>query len=139
MSSPHAPSTKQAILEAIQAAGPIGRTVPELVAALGSPHQTVSARLSELKSDGLVKDAGRTRPSPFAVQAIVWVTPEFVGQDPRYHELVTKLAPLSQLARNIQALGPLEETTIALSASHGPAHSITANLPREVVQLLAAL
>jgi hypothetical protein len=109
------------------------------VTALAAPHQTVSARLSELKGAGLVKDAGRTRPSPFSVQAIVWVVPEVVGQDPRYHELVTRMAPLPQLARTIQDLGPLEDTTVTLTATNGPAHSVTAHLSPDLIRILATL
>lgn len=139
MSCPRALSIKQAIMEAITAAGPIGRTVPELVATLACPHQTVSARLSELKKEERVKDSGRSRPSPFSVQATVWVTPESLGQDPRYHELVTKLAPLPQLARTILGLGPEGDTTVTLMAANGPSHSITTQLPPDLIRLLATL
>ena len=60
MSCPRALSIKQAIMEAITAAGPTGCTVPELVATLACPHQTVSARLSELKKEERVKEIRAT-------------------------------------------------------------------------------
>lgn len=139
MSSPRALSTKQGILEAIRAAGPTGCTVSELITALGAPHQTVSARLSELKQDGKILDSGRGRISPAGIPATAWILPEVKDQDPRYHELLALLAPLPQLARTIADMGPLDATTITLTATNGPAHSVSASLPADLIRHLATL
>jgi predicted transcriptional regulator len=44
-------------------------TVEECELALGMKHQTVSARVSELRKDGLLQDTGRTRPTSSGSQA----------------------------------------------------------------------
>lgn len=47
-------------------------TVDELVDALGRRHQSVSARVNELRDNGWIKDSGKTRPTRSGVEAIVW-------------------------------------------------------------------
>jgi hypothetical protein len=53
--------------------GYVGATSDELEAALGLPHQTVSARLSEAKRAGWVVDTGRRRPTRSGRAAAVFV------------------------------------------------------------------
>src|SRR5687767_11665790 len=50
-----------------------GRTVDELIASLGMPHQTCSPRVNELRNDGWLVDSGQKRATRSGNEAIVWV------------------------------------------------------------------
>ena len=54
----NAAADRSKILAAIQAAGADGRTCDELEAQLGLSHQSCSARCSELKRSGAVRERG---------------------------------------------------------------------------------
>lgn len=48
-------------------------TVDELVVALDRPHQSVSARVNELRDNGWIEDSGVTRLTRSGLNAIVWI------------------------------------------------------------------
>lgn len=60
------------VLAVIAAAGDTGRTSDEAEQALDMPHQTVSARFTELAASGAIQRAGR-RPTRSGRTAAVWV------------------------------------------------------------------
>ena len=54
-----------------------GATVDWLVWYLDRPHQSVSARVNELRDNGWIEDSGYTRPTRSGLDAIVWkLTPK---------------------------------------------------------------
>lgn len=54
----------------------VGATVPELIETLQRPHQSVSARVNELRDTGWLVDSGRTRMAPSGHEAVVWILSE---------------------------------------------------------------
>lgn len=71
-----APSMRVKILNLLKAAkgkNPVGYTSDEIEIEQGWRHQTVSARLTELKHDGLIKDSGFRRNTRSGDTATVWV------------------------------------------------------------------
>jgi hypothetical protein len=61
------------VLEAIRRAGRIGATCDEIEIGEGMPHQTCSARVSELASMGRIKDSYVRRKTRRGRKAVVWV------------------------------------------------------------------
>jgi len=49
-----------------------GYTVDELVQLIQRPHQSVSARVNELRDNGWLEDSGDTRPTRSRQDAVVW-------------------------------------------------------------------
>lgn len=49
------------VLAALEEYGPMGATCDQVEVALGGSHQSISARISELKRDGAIVDSGRRR------------------------------------------------------------------------------
>lgn len=66
---------RQYILDLIAAEGDWGATSDEIEQLTGWPHQSVSARFTELKASGAVVKAG-TRPTRSGRSAAVYVVPE---------------------------------------------------------------
>lgn len=60
------------VLELIQASRG-GLTCDQVEAQMGGKHQTVSARVYELKNKGLIMDSGRRRLTRSGRKAVVWV------------------------------------------------------------------
>lgn len=65
-------SLRDQVLALIKDNGPMGYTTDELEQALSATHQSVSARVNQLKNQGLIKSAGRTRATRSGRQATVW-------------------------------------------------------------------
>lgn len=63
------------ILQHVTACGENGSTCDEAEIVLAMPHQTCSARCSELKRDGLVVESGKTRPTRQGKKAAVLTLP----------------------------------------------------------------
>jgi len=65
-----APSVRQRIVIVLRDKMPM--SCEGLQRELGRPHQTISARLSELYRDGIISDSGATRLTRYGKGAIVW-------------------------------------------------------------------
>ncbi len=63
---------RQIIYDHIVSRGPLGATSQEIEIALGIPAQTVTPRVKELRTLGLVWDSGTFRPTRSGRKAIVW-------------------------------------------------------------------
>ncbi len=61
------------ILVALREAGPRGATDAELQNRCGLEGNTERPRRQSLQRRGLIRDSGRTRPTPAGRQAVVWV------------------------------------------------------------------
>lgn len=72
--------TRKQVEDYIRDQGLFGGISDEVEVALGLPHQTVSARLSEAKRDGTLVLSGDLRPTRSGRQAAVLVAPEYVGE-----------------------------------------------------------
>lgn len=66
-------SIRDRCLALIKSSGASGYTADAVEEKLGSPHQTVSARIHELALEGLVIDSGQRRPTRRDRQAVVYV------------------------------------------------------------------
>jgi hypothetical protein len=67
---------KQAIVEAVRAAGRRGLGLTEISDALDVPRENLSSTVTKLRRTGLLVDSGRRRPTPTGRDQIVYVTPE---------------------------------------------------------------
>lgn len=67
-------------LDRIEKSGADGKTCDELEVDSGQKHQTVSARLRELRGYGLIVDSKRRRPTRSDRDAIVWVARSYDAQ-----------------------------------------------------------
>lgn len=65
-------TVRRIVLDSIAEAGETGVTADQLVQVLGSFHNTVAPRITELSQDGLIQDSGERRPTRFGRPAIVW-------------------------------------------------------------------
>jgi hypothetical protein len=70
---PIAPLLRERVLNIIKTAGPMGLTCDECEAVLGMRHQTVSARVTELRNETRIVDSGQRRPTRSGRKATVWV------------------------------------------------------------------
>lgn len=61
------------IVATIRASGGYGKTCDELEVILGLPHQSVSARITDLQSAGAIVDSGQRRPTRSGRAARVYV------------------------------------------------------------------
>ena len=74
-------SVRHQVLRLIAKCGTRGLTTDEIERILARSHQTVSARVKELRNDGLVVDSGSRRRTRFGRRAAVWVTRENAPPD----------------------------------------------------------
>jgi hypothetical protein len=68
---------RRMVLAYVRSRGLVGATSEEAEQALGIPHQTVSARITELKAAGDVYDTGRRRPTRSGRNAAVVVADDW--------------------------------------------------------------
>ena len=68
-----ADSDKRRVAYAVLATGEVGRTCDELEVELGLAHQSASARVRDLRGEGVLEDSGRRRPTRTGTPAIVLV------------------------------------------------------------------
>lgn len=61
------------VLEVIQRRAALGATTDEVEFVLAMSHQTVSARVKELRDKGLIRDKGTRRPTRSGRAAVVYV------------------------------------------------------------------
>ncbi len=71
---PTVQSIRAEVLDTIHQGKSWGQTCDEIETMIDLPHQTVSARIWELRKAGLVVDSGRRRTTRSGRGAIVWVT-----------------------------------------------------------------
>lgn len=80
MDGSRAATLRRQIFELIQAAGAAGRTCDEVERLLGLPHQTASARITELGPNpnmlNLIVDSGLRRKTRSGRLAVAWRAPE---------------------------------------------------------------
>lgn len=74
---PKAPAQRLEIMAYVRSQGINGAICDEIEVALGLPHQTASARASELKNNGSLVPSGEVRKTRTGSQAMVFVVPEF--------------------------------------------------------------
>jgi hypothetical protein len=67
------PRLRELVLFTIRAAGSRGLTCDEIELHLDMRHQTVSARVYELREGGWIADSGERRPTRSNRRATVWV------------------------------------------------------------------
>ena len=67
------PAARQRVFELIEAAEPFGLTCDQVEQLLQKPHQSVSARMTELKRDGHIVDSRKRRPTRTGSTARVYV------------------------------------------------------------------
>lgn len=70
---PHAKAMRDKIYRMIEFAELNGFTVDEIEIETGYPHQTASARVTELLQEGLIEDSGERRLTRHGRKACVWV------------------------------------------------------------------
>lgn len=70
---PKAPAQRAAILEYIRSCGVDGAICDEIEVALGLPHQTASARCTELCKDGAIEHTGEVRKTRAGSRAMVYM------------------------------------------------------------------
>lgn len=73
MNRPKAPAQREAIVDHIRSRGLDGATTDEIEMALGLPHQSASARVTELRDAGKIETLGEVRPTRTGARAIVYV------------------------------------------------------------------
>jgi hypothetical protein len=67
------PRLRELVLSTVRASGEYGRTCDEIETQLGLRHQTISARVTELRNLGWIVDCGRRRLTRSNRNAAVWV------------------------------------------------------------------
>ncbi len=77
INKPKAPAQRLEIVAHVRSQGRNGAICDECEIALGLPHQTASARFTELKASGALVQSGEIRPTRTGSPAAVFVTPEF--------------------------------------------------------------
>lgn len=70
------------VLAVIVNAGAFGATDAEIETATGIRAQSVSPRRGELRTQGVIVDSARRRPTPRGRQAVVWVAAAFATNGP---------------------------------------------------------
>ena len=75
---PHLGDAQAKCLEAIKESGNLGLTCEEVEAKTGLRHQSASARVRELATQGFIADKGIRRRTASGRPAIIWIqTPKF--------------------------------------------------------------
>ncbi len=77
---PHTATQRRRVLDAIRDAGRDGLTDEEVEDALHLGGNSARPRRKELEEGGLIVDSGERRETSTGRAAIVWVTPEHVGE-----------------------------------------------------------
>ncbi len=67
------PVARLRVLAALRDRGPGGGTFHDLVAATGSPPQSVTSTIRSLFKAGDVADSGRTCPGPYGRACTIWI------------------------------------------------------------------
>ncbi len=67
------PRLREMVLFAVRATGDQGMTCDEAEMLLGMRHQTISARFTELRDGGWIRDSGQRRRTRSLRNAAVWV------------------------------------------------------------------
>jgi transposase len=67
------PKLRELVLFTIRASGHRGMTCDEIEQILDMRHQTISARVNELRNGGWIVDSGIRRPTRSNRNAVVWV------------------------------------------------------------------
>lgn len=78
----HAAKQRADVLAVIVKAGALGATDAEIELATGIRAQSVSPRRGELRTQGVIVDSARRRPTPRGRQAVVWVAATFATIGP---------------------------------------------------------
>ena len=76
--APAAGRLQRMVLDAIAAAGPLGRSTNEIADQLELDRNSIQPRTSELRSKRLIADSGLRRRNANGKRAIVWTLPEHV-------------------------------------------------------------